>query len=272
MNKQVVLVSLILIAANVYLFASRPESLPEIRVVEGEIPVEQLFRTVAWENDVVRGIWTKRIVGDGKKAGLKFDEDWRRSNVQAGPLPALFLREAAASLEKNPVRLGLFLGSDFPISTENSFAGKQVTAFERIRENGEPQFFVMEDTQLQTAMFADVAIADACVTCHNDHPESPKTDWILNDLMGATTWSYPNETLTMGQYVAALNAMRNAFREGYSAYLDKTRSFDNPPEIGLKWPKDGYYLPSLEVFMAEAERQSSWISLGLILQAEQSAK
>jgi len=55
-----------------------------------------------------RAIWTKEIVGEGKKAGLKFDEHWRDADLEAGPLPALFLRETAKSMERSPLRLSLF--------------------------------------------------------------------------------------------------------------------------------------------------------------------
>jgi len=57
--------------------------------------VQVLFDIVAHENNVVRTLWTKKIVVAGKKFGLKFDEDWRNDMVEAGPLPALFLREVS---------------------------------------------------------------------------------------------------------------------------------------------------------------------------------
>ena len=32
---------------------------------------------------------------------------------------------------------------------------------------------------------ADRMTTEACVTCHNTHPDSPKKDWKLNDVRGA---------------------------------------------------------------------------------------
>ena len=60
--------------------------------VENVFSVEEVLEMVAKENDVTRTLYTKAIVGKGKKQGMKFDEDWRKDDVEAGPLPALFLR------------------------------------------------------------------------------------------------------------------------------------------------------------------------------------
>jgi hypothetical protein len=256
-----------LIALIVYLFASAPPPLTEHTNIGETIPIEVVFAIVEAENDVVRALYTKEIVGPGQAAGLAFNENWREDEVQAGPLPALFLRETAMSLEKDPVRLSLFLGSDFPVSPANQFKGKQMELFQAIRAQQEPQFFYAEDTQLYTAMFPDVAVAQPCVTCHNGHEQSPKHDWQLNDIMGATTWTYPANSVTLAELMEILTGLRQGFRDAYSAYLTKTESFSKRPEIADKWPRDGYYLPTVEVFMAEVTRQSSAHTLEAIMKA-----
>ena len=76
--------------------------------------VADILTLVAEENDVTRTLYTKAIVGAGKKQGLKFDEDWQDDDVEAGPLPALFLRGISSDIRKSDVPLGLYLGSDFP--------------------------------------------------------------------------------------------------------------------------------------------------------------
>src|SRR5262249_3886630 len=180
-----VIVALALAALAVYLFVQAPAPLPEPTTAKGRtIPIETALAIVAAENDVARALYTSEIVGAGKAAGFAFDERWRDPAVQAGPLPALFLREAAKSLLKSPVRLGLFLGSDFPISPANRFTGRQQDASQKIGKTQKAEFFYAEDTQLYTAMFPDYASAPECVDCHNRHAQSPKKDWKLNDMMG----------------------------------------------------------------------------------------
>ncbi|MCB1597187.1 MAG: DUF3365 domain-containing protein [Gammaproteobacteria bacterium] len=262
-----ILASLLLTALIVYLFVSAPSPLPEQAAVNANIPVERVFALVEGENDAARALWTREIVGAGKKAGLGFSEDWREAGEEAGPLPALFLRETAKNLERNPVRLSLFLGSDAPINSANRFEGRQQEAFARIRATGEPQFFRMPDTRLYTAMFPDEAVAEACVTCHNEHEDSPKNDWKLHDVMGATTWSYPEDRLTAEQMISVLAALRTSIRGAYQAYLDKAVTFSKPPEIGARWPRDGYYLPSADVFMAALGESTAAASLDALLNA-----
>lgn len=249
---------------GVYLFATAPPPLEEDRPAAASIPVAEMFAVLEAENDAVRALWTEEIVGAGGKSGLKFDEYWREQDVEAGPLPALFLRETAKSLERNPVQLSLFLGSDFPISDSNRFEGLQLERFRVLRQSGEAQFFYMPDTGLHTGMFSDIAIAEPCVTCHNEHPQSEKKDWRLNDVMGATTWVYPAEAVSVEELLEAVSALHQGFEDAYTGYIRKVESFAQPPPIGERWPREGLYLPSPEVFMQEVYRRTAPVTLAAL--------
>jgi adenylate cyclase len=265
--KGFVLSALSLLALSIYLFVSAPPLLPETtgEAPGADIPIDRVLATVAAENDAVRALYTEEIVGKGTAAGLRFDERWRDEGLEAGPLPALFLREAATSLNKGSVPLGLFLGSEFPISPSNQFKGKQSEIFARIRRTREPEFFYADDTGQHTAMFPDLAGVPGCVTCHNEHPESPKVDWVQGDVMGATTWTYPKKSVSEAEYLRIIAAVRQSFRTAYGEYLTKVSTFQSPPEVGERWPADGSYLPSEEVFMAEFARRVSHATVDRLL-------
>jgi adenylate cyclase len=234
---------------GIYLFINAPPPLDDQKTQQATIPVEQMFTLLQAENAAARLIWTKEIVGEGKKLGLKFDEHWRDADLEAGPLPALFLRETAKSMEKSPVRLSLFLGSDYPISPDNRFEGLQQEKFQALRQSQQAQFFYVPDIGLHTGMFADIAVAAPCIECHNKHEQSPKHDWQLNDIMGAATWMYPASVVTLEDMLKAVMVLHQGIQDAYAAYLKKVKTFTHPPIIGELWPRDGYYLPSLEVFM-----------------------
>lgn len=258
-NPGVLLTALGLITLSVYLFVTAP---PPLETEDGrgdaeEIPISTVIDTIAAENSVARSLYTKEIVGKGMGVGIAFSEFWRKEDVQAGPLPALYLRIAAASLQKSPVPLGLFLGSDYPIAPSNKFKGKQAEVFEKIKSTRGAEIFYSEDTKQYTAMYPDFSSVMACVTCHNKHKESPKTDWKLNDVMGATTWTYPKEKVGYSEYVEIVGAVREGLRTGYAEFLKEVEGWDKKPEIGQKWPRDGFFLPTLEVFLAEFERRAS---------------
>ena len=223
---------------------------PEASARDGQgLSIDDVLKLCEAENDVVQAFWTREIVGPGLEVGLAFAADWREPGVEAGPLPAGFLQGTSENLAGTPVRIGLYQGSDFPIRAENRFKGVELAAFQRIKALAEPQFFFASDTRRYTAMFPSVAVAEPCVSCHNGDQDSPKRNWKLGEVMGATTWTYPSKTVAPGDLVGIVRTLRRAVRANYMAYLDKVETFENPPEIGDKWPSDGYYLPDVDVFM-----------------------
>ncbi|MGR9114871.1 MAG: c-type heme family protein [Gammaproteobacteria bacterium] len=247
----------ILTCLGIYLFVSAPPPLNDDKPQTATIPVQQLFTILQQENAAVRALWTKEIVGAGQKVGLKFDEHWRDDDLDAGPLPALFLRETAKSMERSPIRISLFLGSDYPISPDNRFEGLQQEKFQLLRQTQQPQFFYMADTRLYTAMFADIAVAPPCIDCHNEHEQSPKRDWRLLDVMGGTTWMYPTQFVSLEELFNVIMVLHHGFKDAYSAYLEKVKTFSDPPVIGDNWPREGYFLPRTEVFMQEVLKRTA---------------
>ena len=259
------------VVLGIYLVVQAPAPIDDDPGNKGEkIHVNRLLELVANENNVVRTMWTKSIVVDGKKVGFGFGEEWKKDGVDEGPLPALFLRQTASLLEKSPVPLSLFLGSDFPINTANKFTGYQAVHFDKIRESGHNQFFYDEDVSRYTAMFPDEVVVGACASCHNEHPDTSKTNWEMNDIMGATTWAYPKEYVTRDELIFVINELRSAFSMAYARYLEKTKTFKNKPAVGQQWPKEGYYLPSRKAFMSRLEQLAAQNTLGMVLEIKQS--
>ena len=46
------------------------------------------------------------------------------------------------------------------------------------------------DPYLQ-ALYADKAVSQACIGCHNTHPDSPKKNYKLNDVIGGMIITIP---------------------------------------------------------------------------------
>ena len=265
-SKSFFLSVLTLLALIVFLFVTAPAPLPLIPESQGtSVTIDRVFAMLEAENDVAREVWTKDIVKSGQQVGLEFSEDWRENRVDAGPLPALFLRETAKNMERNRLRLSLFLGSDFPISSANKFEGIQATKYELLKTSMNPQYFLQEDTGLYTAMFPDMAISKACIDCHNDHKDTPKSDWQLNEMMGATTWMYPKQKIPLKESLALLNLLRESVKSTYARYIEKVKTFKNPPEIGKKWPEEGYFLPDVDTFLARVKSKASTLTLNYFL-------
>lgn len=163
--------------------------------------------------------------------------------------------------------MGLYLGSDYPIVEANLFKGIQAEKFQKIKRDKKPKFFYDNDTKRYIAMFPDYAMAQACVTCHNDHKNSPKTDWKLKDIMGATTWSYPKDSLSTDELLAMINAYKGGLTDIYGAYINEVKGFKNTeiPNIGDNWPANGYFLPSTKALNDTLAKSTSESLLNSIL-------
>jgi hypothetical protein len=256
------------VLAGIYLFVSAPPELPDAPAGQ-RIPAEKALALLDAENAAIRALYTREIVGEGTKQGLAFREDWKKDDVAAGPLPALLLRETSNRLQMRVPGLGLFLGSDFPIAKENLFGGEQAAQYREVKKTLRPRFFFDAAQGRTTAMFPDRAAAEACVRCHNEHPNSPKRDWVLGEPMGATTWSYAGRQVSAETMVHMVGELRRAAVEAYGSYLQMVARFPAGarPEVGEKWPRDGFFLPDQETFRRAVETRNSASTLSALFAA-----
>lgn len=245
---------------GIYLFVAAPPELPDVKaavIQDRAIDVSNMFNAMNAINDAARRIYTSRIVGGGKEAGLEFGEDWAEPSVDKGPLPALFTRLVAGRMESKPPPLGLYLGSDKPINQSNLFSGQQALGFDRLKET-QLSVFLKSDDAGYVAMYPDIASAKPCVSCHNEHADSPKTDWEMNDVMGATTWTYPRDLLSSAEYLEITDAFYTSVQEAYQTYLDKVEKFQSSVVISNDWPeKNKRALPDAATFMAAVQVESA---------------
>lgn len=249
-------ICLLLVFLTVYAFVTAPPPLAETTASK-TIPIKRVLEILEYENDSVRALYTKSIVGTGKKQGIAFDEHWADEDIQAGLLPAQFLRETARFLEQTPVPLGLFLGSDNAINRANEFSGDQLQMFEKLKRDNQPIFQFDPSIKRYSYMFPDAAVAPACVNCHNNHVNSPKKDWKIGQIMGATTWIYPYKNVSIVTALQMVATLRKGFRTAYEKTLAEARQMTKPPVIGKHWPSEGRYLPTADIFMRELAKRVS---------------
>jgi hypothetical protein len=121
--------------------------------------------------------------------------NWRRTKTL--PLPAQFLQETSqlAALTGSKVRYRLI--SPWPINSLNRPASmSEQTGLDAVLKNPDTRYSGVvteeEHTYFQ-AIYADLAVTQACIGCHNAHPNSPKKDFKLHDVMGAVVISFPIE-------------------------------------------------------------------------------
>ncbi len=143
-----------------------------------------------------RSYYTKNVVAKLKNDGLEIVPGDSSFHGRKGgiPLPATFVKEITEAINKKGYYKADLI-SPWPI---NKGKGPR-TPFEReslemlAKDPTTPQQLVPNDDGSARLVYvtADVAAAQACVTCHNSHPESPKKDFKLGDLMGALVIEVP---------------------------------------------------------------------------------
>lgn len=124
---------------------------------------------------------------------IKASEQWKEEKALL--LPAQMFRAGAELSQEHGADFSYALLSLWPINSQNKpqteveKAGLQYV-FDNVGENyyGEE---TLGGARYFTAVYPDVAVADACVTCHNDHKDSPKTDFKLGDVMGGVVIRIP---------------------------------------------------------------------------------
>ena len=143
-----------------------------------------------------RTIYTTHVVNRMQDNGIvSATEHWKQENGL--PLPAQFLNYAGRMVAKNSHGVHYRLISLWPIYRRNGPA----TDFERrgletVLKHPDRPFAGQVSTGKRTyfqAIYADKAVAKACVTCHNKHPLSPKRDFKLLDVMGGIVITIPLE-------------------------------------------------------------------------------
>lgn len=123
-------------------------------------------------------------------------ETWR-ADKRSLPLPAQFLREASdlAAITGTKVRYRLI--SLWPINPRNAAASVSETqGLEATREHPERSFtrtVMIEGQRYFQAIYADRAVTQACIGCHNAHPSSAKKDFKIADVMGGLVIEIPLE-------------------------------------------------------------------------------
>ena len=114
---------------------------------------------------------------------------------QALPLPAQMFRFGAEMASEKSDKFAYSLLSLWPINKQNApRTDIEKAGLEFIAANKGKNYYGEEELggkKYFTAVYADIAVADACVSCHNNHKDTPRKDFKLNDVMGGVLIRIP---------------------------------------------------------------------------------
>lgn len=158
------------------------------------IPAETVASYIHAIIQADRTTYTTQIVDRMQLRGITVaSENWEQRGTL--PLPVQFLSESARLVAENRKGVSFKLMSLWPINQHNAPGSE----FERkglqevLEHSDRPYIGIMTKSgnRYFQAIFADRAISQSCVGCHNAHTESPKRDFRLNDVMGGVLVTFP---------------------------------------------------------------------------------
>ena len=120
-------------------------------------------------------------------------ENWRER--AALPLPAQLLLEASRAVGTKPAGIRYRLMSLWPINPRNGPANDfEARGLEALQTAPERPYTGIRDRpggRYFEAIYADRAVSQSCIGCHNAHASSPRRDFKRDDVMGAIVISIP---------------------------------------------------------------------------------
>jgi Protein of unknown function (DUF3365) len=150
--------------------------------------------------DSDRTVYTKTIVNRLVKQEKVIKATEHFEDDKALALPAQMFRFGAELVAEraadNPeVNFSYSLQSLWPVNKQNApKTDAEKTGLKYVVENVGKNYYTTETLGGQkyfTAVYPDIGIAPVCVACHNAHPDSPKNDFKLGDVMGGVVIRIP---------------------------------------------------------------------------------
>ncbi len=163
---------------------------------EGGITPKQMADALHAVMEADRTVYTRRVVNrlQNKEQVIQASEHFE--DDKALPLPAQMFRFGAEMVAENEAAGFTYsLQSLWPINDQNAPRTEaEKTGLQFVADNPGENYYTTEalgGTEYFTAVYADTAVAPACVTCHNDHRDTPRSDFEIGDVMGGVVLRIP---------------------------------------------------------------------------------
>ena len=144
-----------------------------------------------------RANYTKLIVqrlGPKGSGVIKPDENWE-DHDNGALLPAQMFRAGSEAVAEVTDEFTYSLQSLWPIGKQNGpKTPVEEAGLKFIADNPGENYYGQEElggVTYYTAVYPDVAVSAACTTCHNEHKDSPRTDFELGEVMGGVVIRVP---------------------------------------------------------------------------------
>ncbi len=154
----------------------------------GGIPAEKVADMLHSVIESNRTFYTQHVVERMQaKGAVVASENWRSEKTL--PLPAQFLQESARLSVNSKAKVGYKLISLWPINKQNGAKSdaenRGLMATQQNPDRPYTEVVMNGGDSYLMAIYADRAVSQACIGCHNAHQDSPRNDFKQNEVMGA---------------------------------------------------------------------------------------
>lgn len=142
-----------------------------------------------------RTVYTRNVVNRlmEEEQVIEASEYWK--DDKALPLPAQIFRMGAEMVSEKNIGFTYALLSMWPINKQNAPKTEaEKMGLKYVFDNPGENYYTAEKLGGQnyfTAVYADTAVAQACIECHNAHQDSPRSDFELGSVMGGIVIRIP---------------------------------------------------------------------------------
>ena len=166
-----------------------PESAPASTGITPKIMADALHAVM--ESD--RIVYTRQVVNRlQQEKVIKASEHWK--DEKALPLPAQMFRMGSEMVGEKTKDFSYALLSMWAVNKQNlPKTDVEKAGLEAVAAKQEPYYGeeTLGEKKYFTAVYPDIAVAEACITCHNGHDDSPRTDFKMGDTMGGVVVRIP---------------------------------------------------------------------------------
>lgn len=168
---------------------------PQATKAEAMVTPRQMTDALHAVMEADRTVYTRAVVNrlQNEEQVITASEHWQ--DDKALPLPAQMFRMGSELAAEKDAGFSYALVSLWPVNKQN----RPKTEIERlglqfVADNAGENYYAEETLGNQkyfTAVYPDIAVAQACISCHNNHVDSPRADFAMGEVMGGVVVRIP---------------------------------------------------------------------------------
>ncbi|OPX55856.1 Methyl-accepting chemotaxis protein [Oceanospirillum multiglobuliferum] len=144
---------------------------------QGTVSEFKTLRKYYTENVIKKVLGTENLRPDSN----------HKDNPNKVPLPATMIHDLSALMESQGLSIKLYSAYPFPNRASRKLDSFEQNAWDQLVRSPDQTISEQFESNGRTIVrvaIADKMVAEACVSCHNKHPQTPKNDWKMGDVRG----------------------------------------------------------------------------------------